>query len=329
MKYPSIEQFRTVIYHVKKHFTDGNLPRITYIGTVKLHGTNAGIVFNRNGTQEYLSRNKILTQEADNAGFFNEMSKKTELIDYVNSVFKLTDVHKITLFGEWIGPGIQKGVAISQLPKKIFIVFNVRLDDNWARQLDGIMSPIMVAEYNKHNVFFIQQFPYYKVDIDFNKPELIQNDLAKLTLEIEEECPVGKAFGISGVGEGLVWKPLLDEFNHSVFWFKTKGAKHSVSKVTQLVEIDLEAFHKRDELIAAIVTEARLAQGLQEHTASGYSFEIKDVGHYIRWVFGDVIKEESDRIELSGFNVKDISKGISNVAKKYFNEATNTIHLTH
>ena len=31
------------------------------------------------------------------------------------------------VFGEWAGPGVQKGVALSQLPKPIFCVFSLRV----------------------------------------------------------------------------------------------------------------------------------------------------------------------------------------------------------
>ena len=46
-KYPSIEQFRTVVKYVNKTCTI--LPVIQYEGTVKLHGTNAAIGITKEG----------------------------------------------------------------------------------------------------------------------------------------------------------------------------------------------------------------------------------------------------------------------------------------
>ena len=66
-KFPSIEQFRTVIKYVNKY-----LPGVTtlkYKGTVKLHGTNAAIGVLKDGTVYFQSRNSIITPENDNAGF--------------------------------------------------------------------------------------------------------------------------------------------------------------------------------------------------------------------------------------------------------------------
>jgi hypothetical protein len=59
IKFPSIEQFRTVVSNVNRHFNFVGLdengdtiydptlskPVITFKGTVKLHGTNAGVSF--------------------------------------------------------------------------------------------------------------------------------------------------------------------------------------------------------------------------------------------------------------------------------------------
>jgi hypothetical protein len=42
------------------------------------------------------------------------------------------------------------------------------------------------------------------MEIDFNMPQLVQNQLSEITIAVEEECPVAKAFGFSGIGEGIV-----------------------------------------------------------------------------------------------------------------------------
>ena len=68
----------------------------------------------------------------------------------------------------------------------------------------------------------------YTIDIDFNHPELSQNKIVEYTLEVEEECPVAKEFGFSGIGEGIVFSYSDDEHSYT---FKSKGIKHQKSKV--------------------------------------------------------------------------------------------------
>ena len=86
--FPSIEQFRNVVREVKHKATyvgqDENdqpiynpsavLPTLSFLGSVKLHGTNAGIVYNWDELAfEYVphvqSKNQIITPIKDNAGF--------------------------------------------------------------------------------------------------------------------------------------------------------------------------------------------------------------------------------------------------------------------
>ena len=84
IRFPSIEQFRTVIRHVQQQTRyvgkDENgdaiynaskpLPTLKFRGTVKLHGTNAGIVYDfETDDFTYQSRERVLTLTQDNAGF--------------------------------------------------------------------------------------------------------------------------------------------------------------------------------------------------------------------------------------------------------------------
>lgn len=56
-----------------------NYPTLKFKGTVKLHGTNAGIV-NYGDRLEFQSRERVLSLEEDNAGFMRAMS--TEKLDF-------------------------------------------------------------------------------------------------------------------------------------------------------------------------------------------------------------------------------------------------------
>src|SRR4051812_6401410 len=80
-KFPSIEQFRHVVRHVRDQaaFDGAELPTIAFTGTVKLHGTNAGI-FHSGDQIGYMSRNRVLTVGDDNLGFAAHMSEHEEVL---------------------------------------------------------------------------------------------------------------------------------------------------------------------------------------------------------------------------------------------------------
>ena len=127
------------------------------------------------------------------------------------------------------------------------------------------------------------------------------------------------AWGVAYIRDGGGWccgLPLED--------VKVKGEKHSVSKVAKLCQVDPEVIRKRDDLLTALVTDNRLAQGLDLHTGDfGHDLDMRSIGDYLRWVFSDIAKEETDTIEASGFTVKELGKPISDIAKRYYLAAMN------
>jgi hypothetical protein len=161
------------------------------------------------------------------------------------------------------------------------------------------------------------------MDIDFNNPQLSQNLLVDLTLAVEEECPVGKHFGISGVGEGIVWWNADRNLT-----FKVKGEKHSVSKVKTIKEIaavDIERMASLDAFIDTVITENRMNQGLTKLGEMGLEIDIKNTGAYIKWVVNDAMKEEQDVIIASSFDMKELGGKMSNKAKAFWFEKLNNV----
>lgn len=313
--FPSINQFRSVVKAEREWAAYHNVePRKRkFVGTVKLHGTNAGISL-LGGELFYRSRTRIITPDDDNAGFARHMSAHG---DVVRELFGALPGQDITIFGEWCGAGVQSNVGISA-EQKMFVVFACRSDGEW---IDACMVPRDPAA----RIFNVTDYMPWTMAIDFAHPELVQNDLVAITEGVEQECPVAKAFGHSGIGEGVVWMP-VDGDRDERYWFKVKGEKHSASKVKVLAAVDVERFRVRDELVAALVTPNRLAQGLDLHVSEfGRSVEMPFIGDYLRWVFNDIAKEESDTIEASGFEVKELGKPISDIAKRFYIEAVNAV----
>ena len=249
IKFPSIEQLRNVIRHVKTNAqyagkdNDGNaiydnsrqLPTLKFRGTVKLHGTNAGIVYDLDSdTFTYQSRERELSLTSDNAGFMLwAMSHEGDWRFLCENIWVPTGTKKIAIFGEWCGSGIQKGVALTQLPK-MFVIFAIK-----AVNEEGNSTWLDISEEkgyyfccgcedggNDHTIHSIYEFPTFEIDIDFKFPEIAQNKMIEITEEVEKECPVGKHFGVSGTGEGIVWTCVSEGWNDSGTWFKVKGEAH-------------------------------------------------------------------------------------------------------
>lgn len=310
--FPSINQYRSVVKAEREWAEYHNTPprKRKYLGTVKIHGTNAGITMTRAGEILYRSRSRFITPEDDNYGFARAMSiHEGEICDALSPYAQAGDV---TVFGEWCGAGIQSNVGVSAL-EKMMVVFAMRVGDNW-------QEPCRIAGFSvlDARIFNTHNFPRWTLEIDFSQPEQYQNELIALTNAVEQICPVAKQFGCDGIGEGIVWTPIDDDMG-SRYWFKVKGEKHSSSKVKVLAAVDVERFAKRDELVAALVTDSRMAQGIDLHVNEfGRSLEMRDIGEYLRWVFNDVLKEEADTIQASGFDNKELGKPISDIAKRFF-----------
>jgi len=331
--FTEIGQYRQVVREVKSHHDytgkDENgdaiyshtspYPVLTFRGTVKLHGTNSSIVKYINDGQikyDFQSRERIIDltgKDGDNCGFMREFQKK----DYQKLFDDIDCKSSIAIFGEWCGNGIQKGVAIVELPK-MFVIFAVKIDDVYQD-----MNSFKHLKNEEQNIYNILQFPTFSIDIDFNNPELIQNKLVELTTNVEKECPVAKQFGITGIGEGIVWEHIN---GNERYIFKVKGEKHQNSKVKTLTTVNVEEIENIKTFVEYAVTENRLLQGIDKMRELGLSIESKTTGDYLRWVYNDVIKEESDTIAENNIDVKKIGSAISAKARMFWLNYLNT-HL--
>lgn len=319
IKYPSIEQFRNVVRSVKSihdfkgkdeegkaiyQHTD-NYPTLKFTGTVKLHGTNASIVKYIDKV-EFQSRERVLSLDEDNAGFMNYMLSKD--LDFLFEKFEFLE--SVAIYGEWCGGNIQKNVAINGL-EKMFVIFGIKIDENW------VDIPIDLFK-NQIGIYNIFQFPTFEIDIDFNKPELSQNKLIEMTISVEECCPVGKFFNKEGVGEGIVFTCISNQD----LKFKSKGEKHSASKVKTLNVVDVELMESINEFIELAVSENRLQQGISYFNENNIEVDSKNTGQFLSWVVRDVLKEEVDTLEQNGLDEKKAKNAIVKKARIwYLNQA--------
>jgi hypothetical protein len=332
IKFPSIDQFRNVIKavqlrtrYVGKDDTGESiydpsipLPKLNFIGTVKLHGTNASIAYNREDGLWTQSRENLIEVGKDNAGFaFYVESHRDRYIELFKMYFNqyLDQGLTVVMYGEWVGKGIQKGVGISEIEKSFFL-FAVKIakpqDEEfvnyWVDNICGV-SDEFIRFYNIFN------YPTYEVEIDFNSPQLIQNKLIELTEEVEKECPVAKIFGISGIGEGLVF---TCKYKDEIYRFKSKGEKHSVSKVKKLNSVDVEKLKSIDEFVDYAVTENRFEQAIQNVFPNKEGIDVKNLGDVIRWIVQDILKEELDTLAGNNLEPKDVNSKIAQKTREMF-----------
>ena len=319
VKYPSTDQFRSVVSDVLKLQDRNNATEpytVTFTGTVKLHGTNAAVLWDFNDSHELVcqSRSQFITPQQDNAGFATFISKAETAMEIKRLMRELQPAGSgtIILYGEWCGKGVQAKVAISELPPMFVIFAGLIEPECWiSKEQLSLLTPDP-----KTRIFQIFQFPTWVLDIKFKQPELgiIQNELAKLTTQVEEECPVGRHFGVHGVGEGIVWRGSL---NGRSLVFKVKGDKHSVTKVKKMASVDVEKLTSIAEFVEYAATTNRMEQGYTELFGSRVP-ENEEVGQFIKWVVADIIKEETDTMEAAGITSKDMGKPVSELAKKWF-----------
>ena len=340
-KFPSIEHFRIIVQTVRNHTAyvgvdengdaifDETIPKptIRFKGTVKLHGTNYGTSYNDIDGIWYQSKDAIITPQNDNAGaaFMAETNKEgwMKLINQIKEENKL-DLTKntVTIYAEWAGKRIQKGVGICQLEQSAFII-GVKItpfeDENAEKKAPAYWVDSTNLRSPEHRIYNIDDYETFEIDIDFNDPQSAQDKIIDMTIAVENECPVAKAFGFPNtIGEGIVF---VGEHNGHRYVFKSKGEKHSkASKVKVIKPADDERTNKLIELAQKVCVGWRLEQMLTEtfDLLNDGQLTRQKLGDYIKAVIADVVKEESDIIVAYGFEIKDVSKYISEIARDYF-----------
>jgi hypothetical protein len=325
IKYNSINQFRTVIknIHTKCDILNIIYPTITFTGTVKLHGTNSGVGLDLNNEIWVQSRNNIITIDKDNCGF-------AKFVNTHHSVFikLLTELkakyscNSLCIYGEWCGSNIQKNVGICNLPK-MFVIFDVVIFDDIDNNIINDKYLLNDETYHLHsihnNIYNIQLFKSWNVDINFQHPQDIQNILIKNTEQVEMSCPVSEQFGKKGTGEGVVYTGYHPNFG--ILQFKVKGQEHSVTKVKTLASVDIEKINSINEFIDYSVTINRFKQGIEQVFISNDEPIVnKNIGKFIRWITTDIYKEEFDTLTNNNLTMKDVSKGICYKSKNWFME---------
>lgn len=315
-KWTSIE----LLHNVKRSLDIlGDAITIAYRAKIKLHGTNAGVQVTTEGKVVAQKRNQIITSQSDNAGFAAWVERNLEYF----SGLKTTE--NVTIFGEWCGGSIQKGVAISQLKRKIFAVFAIQIGDDVTTSKKLEVCPERIAEMlPKHEDIYV--LPYYgeAIILNFGNEEQLKaaaDTINEMVEAVEKLDPWVKAtFGIEGVGEGLVMYPdsnsIVEKANYTDYLFKAKGIEHQVIKAEKPASITPEKVENITQFVNLFMTEARLQQAVTE--ACDGQYDLKRMGDFLKWFALDVQKESVAELEVADLTWKEVNKSLMNDAKEWY-----------
>lgn len=289
-----------------------SLPCVSYRAKVKLHGTNSAVQRTDDGVFPQ-SRTTVLMPGMDNKGF-GEWVRKNE-----NMFLELSP--GTTVFGEWCGPGVEKGMAVSELDRKVFSIFAVQHGSGESATLE-IEPSAIAARIPTHPDIFI--LPWYgeQLNLDFARELDDKTEFLNSMVEaVEREDPwVKSIFGIKGIGEGLVFYPILEEGltpdKLSTLGFKAKGNRHRTVKTKKAVQVNPEVAENALSFAKLVVTEARLEQGVTEACVGEY--KMKHTGALLQWIERDVQKECQAELEKAELTWKQVSKFLGHEARDWY-----------
>lgn len=325
--WPSIELFHHVRSGIRAtcEVQERPAPRVRYRGKVKLDGTNAGVQVLPDGRVLAQSRSQVLEAGNDNMGFAAWVAANSSYF----SALKQAD--PLVVFGEWCGQGIQKRAAISQIGRKVFVVFAVQQGNGVASAATVEIEPEQIrARLPAHPDIFVLPWIDATFELDFADDVQAQAEAERISAEvdrIEAEDPwVAASFGVSGLGEGIVLYPQVgaapvDRQQLSELMFKAKGEKHQTVRQKRAAQLEPEVARGVDSFVELVLAPARLEQAVTEACAG--KAEMARISNFLKWIAGDVQKECGAELAAAGLTWEQVNRGISNKARSWFLQRVN------
>lgn len=367
--YPKIPIFSGFLKEIKHDIDlrgideDGNpiyteikkYPKIKVSGTVKLHGDNAAVCVNKDGDVWCQSRRNVITPLKDNKGFATWVEDKKDIFLKIAENFHIKPSKEdwtTCIYGEWAGGDNQNGSSMQELAKE-FYIFGVKhvnreshgqfmaKSEVWASPR-SVHDTVTRLNESKVGVHSIRKFINFEVEIDLNRPEQAQTQFEWVTKAVENSCPASKLFGKEGVGEGVVWYCTYNHFGNSKegetsrhflwskkYFFKTKGQKHSVSRVKKVASVDIETVNSINEFADMVVTENRVRQAMDEVKKEIYAapngelagepiLTKADTPKILKWMAHDIMSEDIESLLLSKLEWKQVAGVVSAQVRKYY-----------
>ena len=315
---------------------------IRYIGTVKLHGQHADIVINPDNTIRLQSRNRpVLDESQDISGFaktmFNLEKNILQLKQRIegrwmelNRKEELSGTDPLVIAGEWVGPGIQKNVALDELPRKYFVITSISLNIFWLD--DQLYADI---EDEDAGIVHVGRGGFFSEELDVTDLESCQERMLAVALEVEKTCPFSQSFGIMGRGEGIVWKATQPLGNDPRMWVKTKGPDFAVTRTADLPKpvakgtaalLDDEMIERTRQFAYATTTEPRLQQ-LWQVMELEYAMPMDKTSKkkFMQYVSDDILREEKSRIKACMVDEQYLIKCIRWMAELWYDQRLHEI----
>jgi len=328
IKWTEIESF----YHVRKHvaaypiLTCGN-DVVTYRAKVKLHGSCGCVAVSSDGTVTAMSRSVVLVNGSDNAGFAKWVADRS-------AQFAKLAPQKGTLavFGEWVGPGVQKGAAVTEIKERSFVVFAARVLDELDNDVDFLVEPFVLTGLVQY-IDGCHVLPWFNSAEEFNvdwvsSPEGLQPVIDRINTHVDqvEACDpwVLDVFNVKGTGEGLVFYPTSQAHrgyrSFSNLCFKAKGEKHKVVSKTKPAQADPTVAASSAAFAEMVMTPARLEQGVRAVNDGDLVFNPKNIGQFLAWISKDIIKETKAEMDAAGLDQKVAVQACSTRARAWYLE---------
>lgn len=304
INWTSISNFHTIrkAQEAEPSLLNGVPEKQVYFAKVKLHGTCGIVIIEPDGKVTAMSREGDMESTKGLKGFGAWVEKNK---DYFAS--KANPKCRVAIFGEWAGPGVQQGVALSQMKDKVFAVFAIRKVTDEDNTQYFVNPPAIRGYIEEENLPGAYVLPWFSKTED-QLPEVYEiswrdtaENLAPLLDRINEDVKaveacdpwVKKVFGIEGTGEGLVLYPHNTRGfeNFANLMFKAKGEKHQVLGGTKPVQADPTKAASAEAFATMVVTEARCLQGAAAVNNGEPGFDFKLVPSFLTWLKADIAKE--------------------------------------
>lgn len=307
-----------------------NVNSMEYRAKPKIHGCNCaiGITSTAVSTQ---SRHHKLTKQAGarvnalvspNASYFQALFPAVFRLPDLGTVFagkEHTSLAQITLFGEWAGMGVQKFVAVSEVPK-FFAVFSVlfMFADGQTEVLiePKVITALLDSVADRPSSLFV--LPWVSDLLPGLCPDLFVFDLEagqispgleQIVAEVDRRDPWAEAvFAVQGPGEGLVMYPSSQAVVYwdtlSQFMFKAKGETHQGPKQVVArsgLQDPLPSTVEQNDFVLKEVSNTRILQAVEETKAESK----RDTNAVADWVWDNIEKECYAELEELTRNSRD------------------------
>jgi hypothetical protein len=318
-KFQHITHLKDFIFNIKKYglLYKENNGMILY-GSPKLHGTNASIVFYKDGTYQIQSRNNILNEHKDNMDFYKWMNK--ERINFIKEKLSnyLEKYPMVVIYGEYAGKSIQQGVAISKM-ERFFAPFAIRLIN---RKEDYYIVPENMKIWNEGLRIFDLFKPKHIIQLDskkFNDMSFVE-EIDNFVKKYETQDVFSEQFNINGTGEGIVWHYIIDG---KAYFFKTKIDEFQTKAQKVNYDKSIEQIKEEKKIVEYCLNEHRLKQGIDYLKENNFDIRIENIKSFIGFIVKDVLREEQRFLEDNAISEKTINKLIGTEAARWYKQHLN------